>query len=414
MEGLFAVLQLVNPLLAFIKLHWIRVLLVSVMSIALWTQRKVLQDKWDAWNKPHWLISVLAHPRGPLSLRIAMVLVVSGVIYLLFSYQPYSYKEKGMPAEVTMSPRLKRLFEHTKIVCFGRYAMTVPKEAEVLWGSAGFPANIKIIDGGMVTMKDHIAEDIADIRSKNRTAEIVHSNKGPVPDSWQIRFYSSAAGKKLDNLGAITYLNKGELSFIYRMGDLPMSTYVAQSIHLRSPEAVPTTPGFCIDHGFIADDRYADQETIQAGIYLPSLPDVTFSVYSNKNASTKGDNGMSLLESIAAAKSDQGLAYPAVKVLREGKRHVANWKGEESLVLRPDAVHEFNWESVGKSGDVANPPWFTAKLYTKVADNRVGAADKAVLSDDETVALWDQLLDGLKFRMQVPGAPAGSYYYPAR
>lgn len=410
MEALF----IFNTPLAFIKLHWIRVVLVLVVMLTLWMQRKSLRTAWTGWNKPAWLLRFLAYPRAIAIIQIAATLLGTLFIYLLFAYQPYSYKEKGMPAEVEMSPRLKRLFEHTKVVCFGRYAMTVPKEAEVLWGGAAFPADIKIIQGGMAAMKKAIKADIAMILEKDDTAEIVYSDKGPVPDSWQIRFYNSAIGKELNNRGAITYVNKGELSFKYRMGKLPMSAYVAQAIHLRPPEAIPTTPGFCIDHGFIADDRYADQEIIQAGIYLPSLPDVTFSVHSNKNASTDGNNGMSLLENIAAAKSDQGLAYPNVKVLREGKHNVANWKGEESLVLRPDAVHEFIWESVGKSGDVADPPWFTVKLYTKVADNRVGAADKAVLSNDETVALWDKLLDGLKFRVQVPGAPAGSYFYPAR
>ena len=77
------------------------------------------------------------------------------------------------------------------------------------------------------------------------------------------------------------------------------------------------------------------------------------------------------------------------------------------------------WSEVlygGAYGDLLRntEAYMNAKLYTKVADNRVGAAEKTVLSDDETVALWDKLLGGLKFRVQVPGAPVGSYYYPAQ
>ena len=74
---------------------------------------------------------------------------------------------------------------------------------------------------------------------------------------------------------------------------------------------------------------------------------------------------------------------------------------------------QFDWQLVGKTGDVANPPWFTITLYNKVNGNTVGAAEKSALTDDKTVVLWDKLLDSLKFRVQVPSAPAGSYYIEA-
>ncbi len=51
-------------------------------------------------------------------------------------------------------------------------------------------------------------------------------------------------------------------------------------------------------------------------------------------------------------------------------------------------------------------------MFTKVKHNLVGAANKASVTDDEAVALWDKLLSGLKFRVKVPGAPEGSYYLP--
>jgi hypothetical protein len=43
----------------------------------------------------------------------------------------------------------------------------------------------------------------------------------------------------------------------------------------------------------------------------------------------------------------------------------------------------------------------------------VGAASAASLSDDEAVALWDELLSGLKFRVKVAGAPRGTCYQPS-
>jgi hypothetical protein len=158
---------------------------------------------------------------------------------------------------------------------------------------------------------------------------------------------------------------------------------------------------------------------VSAGLYLPSLPDVTFSISSNKNA--YGDYPpaefektaraeLSLLARIEQAKKDQGGNYPGHTVLREGKRDVQHWHGEEFLIKREDGAHDFEWALVGTPKDVANPSEFGVHMYTKVEHNTVGAAKTVSLSDDEAVALYDQLLSGLKFRVKVPGAPEGSYF----
>ncbi len=156
-----------------------------------------------------------------------------------------------------------------------------------------------------------------------------------------------------------------------------------------------------------------------AGIRFPSLPDITFSVSSNKDA--YGDYPkeefekeqrlkLSLLARIDAAKAEQPGSYPSRTVLREGKRIVQHWHGEESLIKRKDGTHDFEWAFVGTPRDVANPSEFNAVMYSKVQHNTIGAAQAASLSDDEAVALFDKLLSGLKFRVKVPGAPEGSYY----
>ncbi len=106
----------------------------------------------------------------------------------------------------------------------------------------------------------------------------------------------------------------------------------------------------------------------------------------------------------------QGNNYPKRTLLREGKRTVQHWQGEESLIRRTDGVHDFEWALVGKPKDIANPSVLEAHMYTKVAHNMVGAAEAASLTDEEAIALWDKLLSSLKFRVKVPGAPPGSYY----
>jgi hypothetical protein len=342
----------------------------------------------------------------------------------------YPYKESAVPEPVRLSPRLQSLFTKTKLVCFGRYAIQVPEEAQLIWGSVWFPSDIGIVKGGPEALKNRVKHDIAELKEKSKTAEITFDDEGPVAGSWQIRYYEDEAAKRFGLHFFHTYLNKGDLTFILNGSIDDNQTEEsaakreaarAKGLRLRAPDEVPNDPGYCIEHAFMADDLYSDQEMVSAGIYLPSLPDVTFSISSNKDA--YGDYPpdefektqrakLSLLARIKQAQGDQGLFYPSRTILREGKRDVQHWHGEESLIKRKDGTHDFEWALVGKPKDVANPSEFGAQMYTKVEHNTVGAAKAASLTDDEAVALWDKLLSGLKFRVRVPGAPAGSYYFP--
>ncbi|MEJ7804471.1 MAG: T6SS immunity protein Tli4 family protein [Telluria sp.] len=329
-----------------------------------------------------------------------------------------------MAEPVKLTTRLQALFAKTKLVCFGRYALEVPHEAELILGNG----DIDVISGGLDALKLRVGADIAKIKDENKTAEITYDGKGSIENSWQIRYYISL-NAKLEGLHLFkTYVNKGDLTFI--MVDAvddngtEAATVSRQAVHAtnvrpRMPDEVPEESGYCFQHGFMADKLYAEQEMSNAGIYLPSLPDVTFSISSNKNAYAdtpraefeKTQRGeLSLLARIAGAKKDQGLSYPSRTVLREGKRKVNHWDGEESLIRRKNGVHDFEWAFVGTPKDIANPSEFGAVMFTKVEHNMVGAAKAASVSDDEAVALWDKLLSGLKFRVKVPGAPEGSYF----
>ena len=359
-------------------------------------------------------------------LAVSLTVLVS----LSGNSRSYTYKETAVPEPVKLSPRLRALFEKTKILCFGRYAIEVPQEAQLIPGNAVLNSSVEIVAGGLEKAKGRANEEFRKAKWENDSAEITYNGPGPIEDSWQVRYFSSKFGKEDNLLLFGTYVSKGEITFV--LGDaintgesenmvVARQFAQAKSLRLRAADEVPTEPGFCIEHGFMANDRYVAQETISAGIYLPSLPDVTFSVSSNKDAYADYDkarfeemkrNELPLLARIKAAQKTQGALYPKRDVLREGKRDVQHWKGEESLIRRPDGTHDFEWAFVGTPTDVANPSEFHAAMFTKVKDNLVGAADKASVSDGEAVALWEKLLSGLKFRVKVPGAPEGSYYLP--
>jgi hypothetical protein len=344
----------------------------------------------------------------------------------------YTYKENAVPEAVALSSRLKNLFKETKLVCFGRYALTVPKEAQVIWGEISFPSRIYLFEGNREAIKGKVDQDVAKIKRADENAEVSYNGQGPIEGSWKFRYYKSEAAKELNLHFFNTYINKDDLIFLLRGSVRKGQTEEqaasreasrAKTLRLRMEDDIPSEEGYCIEHGFMASSFYGDQEMISAGIHLPSLPDVTFSISSNKDAYSDYSKEefarikveeLSLLARIRQAQQQQGSNYPERTLLREGKRDVQHWHGEESLIRRPDGTHDFEWGFVGTPKDVANPPEFGAAMFTKVEHNTVGAAKAASLSDDEAVALWDKLLSGLKFRVKVPGAPEGSYYMPPR
>lgn len=365
---------------------------------------------------------------GPQNFRAAACgLMLMALVWLPACAPRYAYKENAVPEPVKLSYRLQTLFAKTKPLCFGRYVLQVPLEAELIIGSVGVPSKIEVFEGGLDERMRRVHEDVEKIQWRRNTAEITYNGKGPVDDSWQIRYFSDEFAKEDNSLFFDTYVGKGELTFVFGGAVRDKSdsetkaaarqAQLAEGLRLRQPEEVPAEAGFCIKHGFIPANSYTEQETVSAGLHFPSLPDVTFSISSNKNAYMDYPPAeyqiykaeLSMLTRIEQAKVEQGKNYPSRTLLREGKRDVHHWHGEESLIRRQDGVHDFEWALVGTPTDVAYPAELSAHLYTKVEHNTVGAANSASLSDDEAIALWDRLLSDFKFRVKVPGAPAGSY-----
>lgn len=360
--------------------------------------------------------------------KIFLTITVIAMVFLSAYAKKNSAKESTMSENFKLSKRLDALFLKTKIMCFGRYALEVPQEAQIISGGTIILSEIKTISGGITEKNELIEEEIEKIKKSDPDSEIKYNGKGPVENSWQIQYYDGELSKEGGWLIFKTYILKGNHIFILDGSTRKNETIAdsienqivrAKNLRLRDINEVPKEPGYCVEHGFMSDDKYESQEMADAGLYFPSLPDVTFSITSNKNAygdyppaeyDAKVRGKLSLLARIQQAKDQQGKNYPARTLLREGKRDVQHWHGEESLIRRTDGVHDFEWTLVGTPRDIAYPSVLEASMYTKVAHNMVGAAEAASLTDEEAIALWDKLLSGLKFRVKVPGAPPGSYY----
>lgn len=314
--------------------------------------------------------------------------------------------------DATMNPRMEKLFEHTKLLCFGRYVLTVPLDSRLAFGRdfPTLPNQAKDIEKVMQAER-------AKILAANDTAEITYFGKGPAPNTWLIRSYMDDTAKKLELEGFRVYYVVGP--HIFEGGDATSKSYkttpksileytveTARNSRAREPDEVPTEQGLCHEFGFRKLSGSQGNVLSQVGLHMAALPDVVFSVESNQAASTQGSNGYGLLKLIADRKREAGSSYPRLTTLREGKKKVHDWAGEESLVRYPDGTQEFEWMFIGESGNVARPALLNVTMHTKVASDRVGAATASSLSDEDAIALWDKLLEGLKFRVAVPGAPA--------
>jgi len=310
--------------------------------------------------------------------------------------------------------RIERLFEHTKLLCFGRYVLTAPVDSRLAFGRdfPTLPNQAKDIDKVMDAER-------AKILAADKTAEINYFGKGPAPSTWLIRSYMDDMAKKLELEGFRNYHIVGPHIFVNDRGTaksrgvtadsiLRDTIEIAQNLRPRTTDEVPTEQGLCHEFGFRRLDGSRGNVLTQVGLHMAALPDVVFSVESNQTVNTKfAGNSDGLLKLIADRKREAGSRYPKLTTLREGRKNVHGWNGEESLVRRADGTHDFEWMFIGEhGGSVARPGNLGVTMHTKVMADRIGAAPVSSLNDEEAIALWDRLLDGLKFRVAVPGAPA--------
>ena len=339
--------------------------------------------------------------------------IAAAGLYLFLHHQAYSYEDTGVPIQTEMSPRLKKLFARTKAVCFGRYVLDVPEEAQLIFGYQEMPAKIITYENAAGKEKELVEAFRQETLMKRSKAEFSALVAGPVPNSLVQRYFASPYLKSVGGEGIISFVPAGNHVFEFGWGSgdeesaekiVSQSADIARNLRARENAEVPKGPGVCINLGFIAETTGKFQEIFSAGVHFPSLPDVIFSVMSNKNASTDGPNGVGIIARHEAAMRDQGVVFPTdseLARLRIGKHIVNGWNGEEVLLRHNGKdgaiIHEFMWEAIGKTGDLRHPASVDINLDTGVAAN-TKYATKGSLTDDEAVAFWDKLLASLRFR----------------
>lgn len=314
-------------------------------------------------------------------------------------------------------PRIDRLFEKTKTLCFGRFVVDVPASAAVINGPQTVGGTIKSLPNGVATLHGLVSKRVAELQAVKHEdvagSMLRQVVDGPTPDSKTVISWASSHATYLTSVQG--YLGVSPHGFIYEGGvgslgkrKLDDETTVLQQIatHLRArdPADIPKEPGVCLDVGFIADDTGKFQEIFGIGLRFPELPDASFSISTNKDAQQGDSFDARRAEARRAALMVPELAsaFSKIKTLREGKRKVQQGDGSEALFSRPlDGApgrwHEFQFEYAGKRFDHRNPSW-DAALFTGVQRDQAGSVASG-LSDDEAIALWDRLMSSVRLRV---------------
>jgi len=321
------------------------------------------------------------------------------------------------------APRIDKLFEKTKPVCFGRFLIDVPADAEALFGPQAFGPKIETIENGSKAIKKMASVKQAELEAIKHREEpgslLRAAIDGPVNGSRVLLFREDETATYVMRI--LGYLNVPPHAFIYKTATVGKSifsagestvetemqelTYVANNLRARQPDEVPAEPGVCLDLGFIKDDSGKFQEEFSIGFRFPSLPDVSFSISSNKDARRDSTFEERRSEAKKAAMMFAPLAtlFSKVKTLREGHHKVSKWMGEEALFRRPledekGVWHEFQFEYPGVRYDHHNPGW-DAALFTGVKNDQAGSQASS-LSDEEAIALWDRMLSTMRLRVE--------------
>lgn len=314
-------------------------------------------------------------------------------------------------------PRIDKLFEKTKPVCFGRFVMDVPESAKVVSGPQSFGGEILAVNGGEKNLKATVAQKLAELDAVKHREEggslLRQVTDGPTQGSRVLQFRDTRWATRSMQIWA--YLNAPPGAYIYKTATAPSEgrsvekeiaevSYIATHLRARDPAEVPQEPGVCLDVGFIADDTGKFQEIFGIGLRFPELPDASFSISTNKDAQ-QGDSfeaRRSEARRAALMVPELATAFAKIKTLREGKRRVQQGEGSEALFRRPlgdtpGHWHEFQFEYAGKRFDHRNPSW-DAALFTGVERDQAGSVASS-LSDEEAVALWDRLMASVRLRV---------------
>lgn len=322
----------------------------------------------------------------------------------------------------SLSPQLQGIFDKTKVVCFGRFLMSVPEETIIVYGPAQVESTIMYQEGAAKKVSELISSKIMEVEEERQFLDKSDLKNLPLfgkvieggrPEQKIVVGSKDQIGYELFSLVPIQEnlfiqtLDGGlpEYNFIERINN------VAKSIRLRKNEEIPSEPGMCIDGGFVSGTYEYEQATV--GIRFNQFPDVHLSIDAHKNLEFVNEDANPKTLHERARKKAEAMGLSAVfskgKILREQVRQIGHWTGQEMAFRTPaykhaESVHEFRFYSVGLANDPFHPQ-LDIRLDSGVKDDVKGAIRPSI-TDDEALALWDKVIKTIRLREPGDATPA--------
>ncbi|UOD28182.1 hypothetical protein INH39_22310 [Massilia violaceinigra] len=313
-----------------------------------------------------------------------------------------------------LSARLQPLFEQTRTVCFGRFLMRIPASANVIYGPAEVDTPIEFFGGQANRLGVRVAARLAQVEQERKYMQDGDLTRLPL---FGKVIDGAVMGQKIvygskDQVGYTmhSFVPVGADLFVQHLdtvlpGEERIATFnrVASALRPRSEADIPGEPGSCIEGGFVPIEQKYERVTV--GVRFKEFSDVHLSVEVHKNGDRLPQNAdLDSLRSQArtqAASNGLGSVFSGIKVLRRQARQVDGLQGFEIVTKNPaynDDMenHELRYLSAGAVSDALHPR-LDVRLDTGLKNNRRARAQPS-LSDEETMALWDTLLDTIRLR----------------
>jgi len=197
------------------------------------------------------------------------------------------------------------------------------------------------------------------------------------------------------------------LTFLADPRKLPLAiasnTALIENIMLRDNNDIPTEAGYLFDGGFIKSKGEA-REWAKVFFTRPDTPGSAIFGVAMRPRLISDDN---LLDRVPKLMRMLANLATHTRTLRSGDRTVAGMPGQELLVrVNANGVtgYQFIWEFIGRDDDVDGPIALThphTRIELRVGGDQTGpnaTTETSVLTQEETLALWDALLAGFKLR----------------
>ncbi len=288
--------------------------------------------------------------------------------------------------------------QNWKTQYFGRFELSLPKDAEISADYKIFNANIELISKNARSQTQSIVDQQIDALKKGIAKGTAHRYEKTIHlDNGSTLLLSRLTSLYTFNVYLITNKNTAYHMMVRNISEEGMPIAVermrmlSNAIYFRHPDSAPPAGGFALEAGYTMLDSNKFFESIYMGAQIKEHPGTYISLL------TKGieEKESTLIQRFEKKQYDASIgdlmSSGSITTLRKNKRTLRDIDGEE-IALRASAdgkiFYAFQFEYEGTIGSNTRP-YIALELGTH--EEGSGFA-----SDEEALAFWDRVLSSLR------------------